>query len=71
VVGHHVPVHRSTTLVMELVGVRVFTRFAASLRGRAALIREGGFLDAVKNLLATAPVVHGVSHPMHRAWSPR
>lgn len=59
VIGHHVPVHRSTILVMELLGMQVSTGFAASLRGRAAtLIRDGGFLAAVKKLLATAPVVH-------------
>lgn len=59
VVGHHVPVHRSTVLVMELLGLQVSTGFAASLRGRAArLIAEGGFLEAVKKLLAVAPVVH-------------
>lgn len=59
VVGHHVPVHRSTVLVAELLGVQVSTGFAASLRGRAAAaIRDGGFLDAVRKLLATAPVVH-------------
>ena len=59
VIGHHVPVHRSTVLVMELVGMQVSTGFAAGLRGRAAaLIRDGGFLDAVKQLLASAPVVH-------------
>jgi transposase len=59
VIGHHVPVYRSTVLVMELLGMQVSTGFAASLRGRAAaLIRDGGFLDAVKTLLTTAPVVH-------------
>lgn len=59
VVGHHVPVRRSTILVMELLGMQVSTGFAASLRGRAAaLIRAGGFLDAVRKLLASAPVVH-------------
>jgi transposase len=59
VVGHHVPVRRSTILVMELVGMQVSTGFAAGLRGRAAaLIRDGGFLDAVRTLLASAPVVH-------------
>jgi transposase len=59
VVGHHVPVHRSTVLVAELLGMSVSTGFAASLRGRAArLITEGGFLTAVRRLLATAPVVH-------------
>jgi transposase len=41
VVGHHVPVHRSTVLVMELLGMSVSTGSAASLRGRAArLIRD-------------------------------
>lgn len=59
VVGHHVPVHRSTVLVMELLGVQVSSGFAASLRGRAAaVIRGGGFLEAVRKLLAAAPVVH-------------
>ncbi len=59
VVGHHVPVRRSTILVMELLGMQVSTGFAAGLRGRAAaLIRDGGFLEAVRKLLATASVVH-------------
>ena len=59
VVGHHVPVHRATVLVMELLGMAVSTGFAAGLRSRAAaLIRDGGFLEAVKRLLASAPVVH-------------
>jgi transposase len=59
VLGHHVPVHRSTLLVMELCGIAVSTGFAASLRGRAVdLIINGGFIDAVRALLATAPVVH-------------
>jgi transposase len=59
VIGHHVPVRRSTILVMELLGMQVSTGFAASLRGRAAApIRDGGFLEAVKRLLASAPVVH-------------
>ena len=39
--------------------MQVSTGFAAGLRGRAATaIREGGLLDAVRKLLATAPVVH-------------
>ena len=59
VIGHHVPVHRSTVLVMELVGMMVSTGFAASLRGRAAdLIVHGGFIAAVRRLLTGAPVVH-------------
>lgn len=59
VIGHHVPVHRSTILVMELLGMQVSTGFAAGLRARAAAaIRNGGFCEAVKKLLSTAPVVH-------------
>lgn len=59
VLGHHVPIHRSTLLVMELLGLSVSTGFAASLRGRAAaLIENGGFITAVRDLLRSAPVVH-------------
>jgi len=59
VVGHHVPVHRSTVLVAELVGMSVSSGFAASLRGRAArAVADGGFIEAVRGLLVTAPVVH-------------
>jgi transposase len=59
VLGHHVPIHRSTLLVMELLGISVSTGFAASLRGRAAaLIAGGGFITAVRALLRSAPVVH-------------
>jgi transposase len=59
VVGHHVPVYRSTLLVAELLGISVSTGFAASLRGRAAAaIEAGGFLAAVRTLMAGAPVVH-------------
>jgi len=59
VVGHHVPVHRSRVLVAELLGMSVSTGFAASLRGRAAeAVVAGGFVAAVRALLAGAPVVH-------------
>jgi transposase len=58
VLGHHIPVHRSTLLVMELCGMKVSTGFAASLRGKAARLLGTGFLPAVRALLAGAPVVH-------------
>jgi len=58
VLAHHIPVHRSTLLVMELCGIKVSTGFAASLRGRAARLLETTFLPAVRALIATAPVVH-------------
>ncbi|MET8129244.1 transposase [Streptomyces sp. NPDC005231] len=58
VLGHHIPVYRSTLLVMELCGMKVSTGFAASLRAKAARLLETGFLPAVRALLAGAPVVH-------------
>lgn len=58
VLGHHIPVHRSTLLVMELCGMKVSTGFAAGLRSKAARLLESGFLPAVRALLAGAPVVH-------------
>jgi transposase len=59
VLGHHVPIHRSTLLIMELLGMSVSTGYAASLRARAAdLIEDGGFITAVRALLQSAPVVH-------------
>jgi transposase len=56
--GHHVPVHRSTVLLMELCGIAVSTGWMASLRGRAAKLLAEGFVPAVRALLATARVVH-------------
>jgi transposase len=58
VLAHHIPVHRSTLLVMELCGMKVSTGFAASLRARAARLLEEEFLPAVRALLTSAPVVH-------------
>jgi len=56
--AHHVPIHRSTILLMELCGISVSTGFMASLRGKAARILEATFMPAVQALLATAPVAH-------------
>lgn len=58
VLGHHVPVHRSTVLLMELCGMAVSTGWMASLRGRAAKLLAEGFVPAVRDLLAKARVVH-------------
>jgi transposase len=58
VLGHHIPVHRSTLLVMELCGMAVSTGFAASLRGRVAGLLAATFVPAVRALLAGAHVVH-------------
>lgn len=56
--AHHVPVHRSTVLLMELCAISVSTGFMASLRGKAARILEATFMPAVRDLLAGAPVAH-------------
>jgi transposase len=58
VLAHHIPVHRSTLLVLELCGMKVSTGFAAGLRSRAARLLETTFLPAVRALLVGAPVVH-------------
>ncbi len=59
VLAHHVPIARGTELVADLCGVRVSTGFVAGIRSRAArAVEAGGFLQAVRVLLAGAPVVH-------------
>ena len=57
---------------MELLGMQLSTGFAACLRGRAAaLTRDGGFCDAIKGLLASAPVVHADETFARAAVAPR
>jgi len=44
-VGHHIPVHRATILLMSLAGIKVSTGWMASVRGKAAaLLERGGFV---------------------------
>jgi transposase len=57
VLGHYVPTFRSAALMRELCGIAVSTGFIASLRLRAAALLTP-FMDHVRNLLKTAPVVH-------------
>ena len=57
VLGHYVPTFRSAQLMRELCGINVSTGFVASLRPRAAILLTP-FMDHVRNLLTTAPVVH-------------
>ncbi len=50
-VGHHVPVHRSTVLLMQTAGVNASTGWMASVRGKAAyLLETGGFVARVREL---------------------
>lgn len=59
VIGHRVPVQRSTILVMELLGRQVSTGFAAGLRGRAAArSATAGSSTPSASCSSTAPVAH-------------
>lgn len=56
--GHFLPVGRARQLLEALTGVDVSTGFLAGIRGRAARKLEKRFLAHVRELLATAPVLH-------------
>lgn len=67
-VGHHIPVKRSTILLMQMAGVATSTGWMASVRGKAAaLLAEGGFAGRVRDLLRTAPAVHADETPARAA----
>jgi len=67
-VGHHVPVKRSTVLLMQMAGVVTSTGWMASVRGKAAaLLASGGFAGRVRDLLRTAPAVHADETPARAA----
>jgi transposase len=56
--GHFLPVGRTRQLLRALAGIDVSTGFLAGIRGRAARKLEKRFLAHVRELLATAPVLH-------------
>jgi transposase len=56
--GHFLPVGRSRQLLQALAGIDVSTGLLAGIRGRAARKLEKQFLAHVRNLLASAPVLH-------------
>lgn len=56
--AHHLPVGRSRTLLQTLCGIDVSTGCLAGIRGRAARKLEKTFLPYLRELLATAPVLH-------------
>jgi transposase len=67
-VGHHVPVKRSTLLLMQMAGIEVSTGWMASVRGKAAaLLQTGGFVERVRELLRTAPALHADETPARAA----
>jgi transposase len=66
VCAHHLPVARAARLVAALTGVNVSAGFAAGVRGKAAA-RLGPFMDRVRELLVTAPVLYADETPCRAA----
>ena len=56
--GHYLPVGRATALLETLTGLHLATGFTARARRRAAKKLIAMFLPHMKDLLATAPVLH-------------
>jgi transposase len=58
VCGHFLPVRRAASTLNALLGFSASTGFLASVRAQAARLLETGFLPAVRELIASAPVAH-------------
>jgi transposase len=56
--AHYLPVGRARDLLEKLCAVDVSTGFLAGIRGRAARRLEKKFLDHMRELLVSAPVLH-------------
>lgn len=56
--GHYLPVERATALLQTLTGIHLATGFTARARRRAAIKLLTTFLPHMKELLASAPVLH-------------
>ena len=56
--GHYLPIGRATALLETLTGLHLATGFTARARRRAAKKLIATFLPHMKDLLATAPVLH-------------
>jgi transposase len=56
--GHYLPVGRATALLETLTGLHLATGFTARARRRAAKQLTATFLPHMKDLLATAPMLH-------------
>ena len=61
--AHYLPVGRARDLLETLTAIDVSTGFLAAIRGRAARQLEKKFLGHMRNLLATAPVLHADETP--------
>jgi transposase len=56
--GHYLPVGRATALLETMTGLHLATGFTARARRRAAKKLMTRFLPHMKDLLATAPILH-------------
>jgi len=64
--AHYLPVARAASLVARLTGVNVSAGFVAGVRGKAAA-RLGPFMDRVRELLASVPVLYADETPARAA----
>ena len=67
--AHYLPVGRARDLLETLTAIDVSTGFLAAIRGRAARQLEKKFLSHMRNLLATAPVLHADETPARATGS--
>jgi Transposase IS66 family len=56
--GHYLPIGRARQLLEALTAIGMSTGFLAGVRGRAARRLEHKFLPHLRELLASAPVLH-------------
>lgn len=61
--AHYLPIGRSRDLLHALTGMDISTGFLAGIRGRAARKLEKQFLPHLRDLLASAPVLHADETP--------
>jgi transposase len=67
--AHYLPVGRARDLLEALTAIDVSTGFLAGIRGRAARRLEKRFLDHMRALLVSAPVLHVDETPGRAAGS--
>jgi transposase len=56
--GHYLPVGRTRQVFTALCGMDVSTGFLAGVRGRAARLLQDSWIDRMRILLVSAPVLH-------------
>jgi len=61
--AHYLPIGRARDLLEKLTGIDVSTGLLAGIRGRAARRLEKKFLDHMRALLASAPLLHADETP--------